>query len=187
MRLRRATCGLWLLFSPWRCPFSLHRDPTRRRQRYSRPRDKLIGFVEQPLRRAPKGEVYRAALLLIVEGRKGLGFLEIRPVVLINPQVEHVVRHHPEHQPVAEHAGLAEHTPHRDAAERSQLLAQELGKAVAGNHPLSSRPSGLTRKFSDSSDPKAVEPHSRCNSTRRQEVKAKGAKKAAKGKRSAAL
>jgi hypothetical protein len=26
------------------------------------------------------------------------------------------------------------HAPHRDAAERSELLAQELGKAVGGNH-----------------------------------------------------
>src|SRR5882762_10195440 len=138
MRLRRATTRLRLLFSPWRCPFSLRRDPTRRRQRYSRPRDKLIGFVEQPLRRVPKGEVYGAALLLVAEGRKGCGFLEDRPVVVINPEVEHVVRHHPEHHPVAEHAGLAEHTPHCNAAERSELLAQELGKVVAGNHPRSS-------------------------------------------------
>src|SRR5207245_2456244 len=69
---------------------------------------------------------------------KGLGFLEGRPVVVINSEVEHVVRHHPEHHPVAEHAGLAEHTPHCDAAERSELLAQELGKVVAGNHPPSS-------------------------------------------------
>ena len=38
------------------------------------------------------------------------------------------MRHHPEHQPVAEDAGLAEHTPHCDATERSELLAQELGK-----------------------------------------------------------
>jgi hypothetical protein len=35
---------------------------------------------------------------------------------------------------VAEHAGLAEHAPHGDAAERSKLLAQEFGKGVAGNH-----------------------------------------------------
>src|SRR5437899_4032000 len=152
MRLRRATTGLRLLFSPWRCPFSLRRDPTRRRQGCSRPRDKLIGFVEQPFRRAPKGEVYGAALLLVAEGRKGFGFLEGRPVVVINPEVEHVVRHHPEHQPVAEHAGLAEHTPHCDAAERSELRAQELGKAVAGNHPPSSvlaRPSWLPQDSAD--------------------------------------
>jgi hypothetical protein len=49
--------------------------PTRRRQRCSRPRDKLIGFVEQPLRCAPKGEVYGAALLFVAEGRKGLGWM----------------------------------------------------------------------------------------------------------------
>jgi len=58
--------------------------------------------------------------------------------VVVNPEVERVVRYHPEHQPVAEHAGLAEHTPQGDAAERRELLAQELGKAVAGNHPPSS-------------------------------------------------
>src|SRR5882762_5051728 len=120
-----------------------HRDPTRCRQRYSCPRDELIGFVEQPLRRAPKGEVYGAALLLVVERRKGLGFLEGRPVVVINPEVECVVPHHPEHQPVAEHAGLTEHTPHRYVAERGELLAQELGKAVADDHPKSS--ASLTR------------------------------------------
>src|ERR1700730_1936723 len=111
MRLRSA---MWvvLLFSPWCCPFSLRRDPTRRRQGHSRPRDKLVGLVKQPLRGAPKREVYGAALLLVAEGRKGLGFLEDRPVVVINPEVEHVVRHHPEHRPVAEHTDLAEHTPH---------------------------------------------------------------------------
>src|ERR1700726_4877011 len=59
--------------------------PTRCRQCSSRPRDKLIGFVEQPLRRAPKGEVDGAALLLVAVGRKRLGFLEGRPVVVINP------------------------------------------------------------------------------------------------------
>jgi hypothetical protein len=67
-----------------------------------------------------------------------LGFLEDCPVVGINTKVERVVRHHREHQAVAEHAGLAEHPPHRDAAERSELLAQKFGKAVAGNHPPSS-------------------------------------------------
>src|SRR5258708_39809098 len=152
MRLRRAITGLRLLFSPWRCPFSLRRDPTRRRQRYSRPRDKLIGFVEQPLRRAPKGEVYGGALLLVVEGRKGRGFLEGRPVVIVNPKVERVVRQHPEHQPVAEYAGLAEHTPHCDAAERSELLAHELGKAVAGTHPASSVLARRSRLPQDSPD-----------------------------------
>src|SRR5207302_5700589 len=143
----RTSCGCrtsWLLarwsrfgFSPWRCAFSLCRDPARRRQRGSPPRDKLIGFVEQPLRRAPKGEIYGAALLLVVEGRKGLGFLKDGPVAVINPEIERVARHHPEHQPIAEHAGLSEHPPHRDTAQRSELLAQELGKAVAGDHPLS--------------------------------------------------
>src|ERR1700746_2341173 len=118
-------------FLPWRSTFSLRSDPTRRRQRRSRPREKLIGFVEQPLRRAPKRQVYGAALLLVAEGRNGLCFLEDRPVVVINPEVERLVRHHPEHEPVAEHARLAEHTPHRDAAEGSELLASELGTAVA--------------------------------------------------------
>ena len=60
-----------------------------------------------------------------------------------------MLSHHPEHQPVAEHASLTEHTPHCDAAERGELLAQELGKAVAGNHPQSSE--SLTEK-------KAAEP-----------------------------
>src|ERR1700747_2488961 len=75
------------LGSPWRCPFSLRRDPARRCQRCSRPRNKLIGHVQQPLRRAPKGEIDRAALFLVVQGRNGLGFLEDRPVVVINPEV----------------------------------------------------------------------------------------------------
>jgi hypothetical protein len=35
---------------------------------------------------------------------------------------------------------LAEHTPHCNAAERSELLTQELGKGVAGNHPPSFSP-----------------------------------------------
>src|SRR6516162_3166071 len=135
--------------SPWRCPFSLRRDPARRPERRSRPRDKLIGFVEQPLRRAPKGEIYHAALFLVVEGRNGLGFPEDRPVVVINPEVERVTRHHPEYQPVAEHARLAEHTAYCDAPERGELLPQELGKAVAGNHPPSSR---QARRFGSAGD-----------------------------------
>jgi len=49
-----------------------------------------------------------------------------------------VAHHHSKHNPVAKHASLAEHTPHRYAPEWSELLAQELGKAVAGNHPQSS-------------------------------------------------
>src|SRR5262249_22755311 len=83
---------------------------------------------------APKGEIYGAVLLLVAERRKGRGFLERCLVVAINPEVERVVRHNPEHQPVAEYAGLAEHTPHGDAAERSEFLAQKLGEAIAGNH-----------------------------------------------------
>jgi hypothetical protein len=112
------------------------RDPARRRQRHARPGDEFVRVVEQPLRGAPKGEVYGAALLLVGEGRNGPGFLEFRPVAVIDPEGEYV---HPEHQPVAEDAGLAEHTPpHREAARRGELLPRELGEAVAGNHPPSS-------------------------------------------------
>jgi hypothetical protein len=128
---------LRLLFSPSRRTFSPRSNPPRRRQRCSCPSDKLIGLVEQALRSAPKGEIYSATLLLIVEGRKGLGFLEGRSVIVINPEVERIVPHHSEHQPVAEHAGLTEHTPHRYSAKRGELLAQELGKAIAGDHPQS--------------------------------------------------
>src|SRR5438105_5814993 len=106
------------LGSPWRCLFSLRRDPTRRRQRCSRPGDKLIGFVEQPLRRAPKGEIYGAALLLVVEGRKGLGFLKDGPVAVINPEVERVDRHHPEHMHIAENTGLSEQPTHQNTSQR---------------------------------------------------------------------
>ena len=126
------------LISPWRFPFSLRRDPMRRRQRRACPGDKLIGFVEQSLRHTPEGEVYGAALLLVIEGRLRLGFLEDRPVVVINPNVERVVRDHSPHQSITKHARLAEHPPHSDAAEWSDLLAQELGKAVAGDHLRSS-------------------------------------------------
>jgi len=70
--------------SPRRRPFSLGRDALRRRQRGARPGDKLIGFVEQTLRRAPKGEVDGIALFLVVERRKGLGFLELRPIVVVD-------------------------------------------------------------------------------------------------------
>ena len=38
------------------------------------------------------------------------------------------------HEPVAEHASLAEHASQGDATERCELIAQELGKAVAGSH-----------------------------------------------------
>ena len=97
--------------------------------------DQLVRFVEQPLRHAPEGEVYRGALLLVVERRRGLRFPERRAIVLIDPEVKHVLRHHPEHHATAEHAGLAEHPAHGDAADRRELLAQEFGKAVAGDHP----------------------------------------------------
>src|SRR6476646_2136447 len=127
-----------LRFSPWLRPFSLRRDPTRRRQCYSCPRDKFVGFVEQSLRRAPEREVYGAALLLVVQRWKGLSFLESLAVVVIDPEVERVVPHHPQHEPVTENTSLTEHAPHCEAAERSQLLAQKLGKAVAGSHPPSS-------------------------------------------------
>jgi hypothetical protein len=53
--------------------------------------------------------------------------------VLVDPEVERVLGHHAEHHPVAKHAGLAKHAPHRQVAKRRQLLAQEFGKAVAGN------------------------------------------------------
>jgi len=124
-----AMLGLSRSSAPRCCPFSLGGDPTRRCQRCLRPRDKLIGVIEQPLRRAPKGEVYGAALLRVVEGRKGLGFLEDRPVVVINPEVERVVPHHCEHQPVAEHASLAEHAPHGDATQRSELRCSRRNSA----------------------------------------------------------
>jgi hypothetical protein len=65
--------------------------------------------------------------------------------VVIYPKIERIFRHHPEHHPVAEYAGLAEHTPHCNPAERSKLLAQELGKAVAGNHPQSLASIGAVR------------------------------------------
>src|SRR5438067_8908580 len=59
---------------------SFRRDPARRRQSYSSPCDKLIGFVEQPLRRAPKRELDSLALLAVIQGRKGRGFLERRAI-----------------------------------------------------------------------------------------------------------
>src|SRR5262245_37232707 len=90
--------------SPWCCRFSLRSDPMRRRQRGSRPAEKLIGLVEQPLRRTPKGQIYGGALLLVVEGWKSRGFCEGGAVVVVNPEVERVVRYHPEHHPVAEYA-----------------------------------------------------------------------------------
>src|SRR5579862_7600610 len=58
----------------------LRRDPPRRSQRRTRPGEKFIGFVEQPLRRAPEGEVDRAAALLVVERRKSLRLLEQRAI-----------------------------------------------------------------------------------------------------------
>ena len=50
--------------------------------------------------------------------------------MVINPEVEHVVCHHPEHQAVAENAGLAEHTPHCDAADRSEIA--QVGRELWG-------------------------------------------------------
>ena len=57
------SCGvLDFEFCRGQWPSPLRRDPSRRRQRYSRPREKFVRFVEQPLRRASKGEVYGTAL-----------------------------------------------------------------------------------------------------------------------------
>src|SRR6185503_15207556 len=125
---------LRLQFLLCRRPFSLRRDPPRRRQRGLRPGDELIGFVKQPLRHAPKREVDGAALLRVIERRKGLSFPERHAVLVINPEIKRVLGHHPKHHAVAEHTGFAEHAAHRDAAERGKLLAQELGKGSAGNH-----------------------------------------------------
>src|SRR5262249_60922709 len=69
--------------------------------------------------------------------RERLGLLECRSILIIDAEVKRVVPHHGEHEAVAEHAGLAEHAAHGDGAERRELLAQEFGKAFAGNHPQS--------------------------------------------------
>src|SRR3954469_12111644 len=117
------------------CPAPPGCDPTCRRQRGACPGKKLVGFVQQMLRETPEGEVNGATLLLVVEGRHGLSFLEHRPGVVINADVKRVLCYHPKHQPVTEYAGLAEHPSHRDVAKWCELLAQKLGKAVARDHP----------------------------------------------------
>src|SRR5207247_7855318 len=98
----------------------------------------LVSFIEQPLRHAPECEVYGLALLRIIERRKRLGFPEHLAVLIVNPKIERVLRHYPQHHAVAEHAGFAEHAPQGDTAEWRELLAQKLGIGFAGNH-LSSR------------------------------------------------
>src|SRR5712672_1134565 len=49
---------------------------------------------EQPLRHAPKGQVYGRALFRGIERRKGLGFLEHLAVVVVDPEIVRVLRHH---------------------------------------------------------------------------------------------
>jgi hypothetical protein len=113
-------------------------DPARRGQRRRRAGHQFVRFVEQTLRRAPKGEIDRGTLLLVGERRAPAivpaSRAERCPIALVDPQVERVVGDHAEHHAVAEHARLAEHPAQRDAAERRQLIAQELGEAVAGDH-----------------------------------------------------
>src|SRR5256885_10918029 len=41
-----------------------------RSQRGARPNDELVGLVEQPLRYTPECEIYRLALLRVIERRK---------------------------------------------------------------------------------------------------------------------
>ena len=65
-------------------------------------------------------EVDRAALLAVVEWRRGAGFLECRRVLLVDAEVQRVVGHHAQHHPLAEHAGLAEHPAQGDATERRE-------------------------------------------------------------------
>ena len=62
-------------------------------------------------------------LLLVVERRSRRSFVEGCPVLVIHPELKRVIFDHPKHQSIAEHAGLAEHAPHRDVAERCKLFA----------------------------------------------------------------
>src|SRR5260370_8529162 len=73
-------------------------------------------------------------LVLVVERRKGLGLLERRSVLIIDSDIEGILRHHAQHHSVAEDASLAEHASHCDVAHRRELLTQELCKGGAGNH-----------------------------------------------------
>src|SRR5205823_11079730 len=111
---------------------------------------------DQPLRHTPEREVDRFALLLVVQRRRRCGFLEGRPVLVVDPEIERVVRHHPQHHAVAEHAGLAEHAPHGDTAKRRELLSDEFAKAVAGIHRRHAK-CGMT------SETKSSRPSTSCN------------------------
>ena len=82
-------------------------------------------------------ETHQATELAAQKDRAERGFREGRLVVVIDSEVKCVLRHHPKHEPVAEHAGLAEHASHCDVTERGELLAEKLGEAIAGDHPPS--------------------------------------------------
>src|SRR6266542_3342864 len=88
----RAFALPWRFGLLWRRP--LRRNPVCRRQRGARPRDELVGLVEQSLRYTPECEIYRFALLRVIERRKRLGFPERLPALVIHPKVEAVLRHH---------------------------------------------------------------------------------------------
>jgi hypothetical protein len=60
----------------------------------------------------------------VIERRKGFGFFEDGPVVVVDAEMERVVAHHSEHDAITEYAGLAEHAAESDIAERRKLLAQ---------------------------------------------------------------
>jgi AraC-like DNA-binding protein len=74
------------------------------------------------------------ALLLVIERREHLGLFERCAVLIIDSEIQRVLGHHSDHHAVEEYTGLAEHTAHRDAPERRELIAQKFGEGVACDH-----------------------------------------------------
>src|SRR5579883_899721 len=129
--LAAETCGVGSLISSG-LPLGGH--SMGRGQRQTRPIDKFIGLVEQPIWHTPKSEIDEFPALCVIQGGRRAGLLEGRPVFIVNSKIEDILGHHTEHRPVTEYTRLSKHTPHRDTAQRSQLLAQELGICWARHH-----------------------------------------------------
>jgi hypothetical protein len=85
-------------------------------------------------------------VLSVIERWSRCGFREGRPALVINPEIERIVRRHPDHDSAAEHAGLAEHAAHSQRAERRELLAQKIDEAVARNHSRQIAPLDIDHK-----------------------------------------
>jgi hypothetical protein len=62
-----------------------------------------------------------------------VSFLERNTVVVVNPEIQHVVSNHAKHHAFAKHTRLAKHAAHSNVPQRRQLIAEEAGEFGGGH------------------------------------------------------